>query len=80
MARDFTNDDEGKHVMTADGDMVGTIESVTGSTAHVKPDKSLSKSIRRRLGWSEEGEDTYELRKSKVDKISGDEVHLKKSL
>ena len=80
MARNFTNEDEGKRVLTADGDMVGTIDSVKGTTAHVTPDAGLSKSIRRRLGWSEADQETYELRKSKVDKIEGDEIHLKKSL
>jgi len=77
MARDFTNADEGKHVMTADGDMVGTIEQVSGGMAHVSPDASLDRSIRQKLGWSEEGEATYELRSDHVDQFSGNEVHLK---
>lgn len=80
MARNFKSEDEGKSVMTADGDMVGTVDRVSGSTAHIKPDNDLSQSIRRRLGWSEEGEDTYELRKSNVDSITNDEIRLKKNL
>jgi len=80
MARDFTNADEGKHVMTADGDMVGTIETVSGGMAHIKPDASLDRSIRQQLGWSEEGADTYELRSDHVDAFSGNEVHLKSNL
>lgn len=80
MPRDFTSDDEGKSVLTADGDMVGVIEETAGSYAHVKPHDDLSQSIRRRLGWTEEGEDTYRLDKSKISKFSGDEVHLKRNL
>lgn len=76
MTRDFTDEDEGKMVVTADGDTVGTIESVSGSMAQVRPDEDLSRSIRRRLGWSEEGEETYQLEASKVDQISDDEVRL----
>lgn len=76
MARDFESDDEGKRVVTSDGDEVGTIERASGSTAHVKPVDDLSRSIRRRLGWSEEGEETYRLETSKVDRITDDEVRL----
>lgn len=80
MARNFESKDEGKRVVTADGDMVGMIERASGSSAHVKPDSGLPQSIRRRLGWTEEGEDTYRLQHSKVDRITQDEVHLKKNL
>jgi hypothetical protein len=80
MARDFTAGDKGKKVMTADGDMVGTIERIAGGNAHVKPDTSLSSSIRNRLGWADEDKSTYRLDKSKVDSFSGDEVHLRKNL
>lgn len=80
MVRDFKSDDKGKEVMTADGDMVGTIDRASGSTAHVKPDRDLSQSIRRRLGWTEEDQESYRLDKSKVDSITDDEVRLKENL
>lgn len=79
MARNFKAKDEGKSVMTADGDIVGTVDSVSGSTAHVRPEESLTQSIRRRLGWSEENEDTYKLRHSDVDEITSDGIRLKKN-
>jgi len=63
--------------MTADGDMVGTVEAIDGSEAHVKPDAGLAQNTRRRLGWTDEGEEVYALRHDNVDKISGDEIHLK---
>lgn len=80
MVRDFTSADEGKRVMTADGKMVGTVDQVQGGKAHVTVDESLSQSIRRKLGWTKEGEASYELQQSKVDKISDDEIHLKRRL
>ncbi|GAA0202958.1 hypothetical protein ACFFOL_17220 [Halobaculum roseum] len=80
MVRNFRAEDEGKRVITADGDEIGTIEKTSGSMAHVKPTSNLSQSVRRRLGWAEEGEDTYELRTSKVDDIGSNEIKLKKNL
>jgi sporulation protein YlmC with PRC-barrel domain len=76
MPRQFKTSDEGKTVVTADGDEVGTIEKIEGDMAHVRPKGSLSRSIRRRLGWAED-EDAYEIEHSRVQQISGDEVHLK---
>lgn len=77
MVRDFSSSDEGMTVRTSDGAEVGTIEEIKGNMAHVKPADGLSSSIRQRLGWTAEGEEVYELRHSKVDSFSGNEVHLK---
>lgn len=77
MAREFQSSDEGMTVKTQDGDEVGTIESVEGDMARVKPESGLSESIRDRLGWSSDEEDQYELDHSKVDEITDDEVRLK---
>lgn len=77
MVRDFESSDEGKTVVTADGDEVGTIEQIDENMAHVKPKGSLSRSVRRRLGWAEKDQDMYEITHSRVAQISGDEVHLR---
>lgn len=66
--------------MTADGDVVGTVEQVSGGNAHVKPDAGLSQSMRRKLGWTAHGEDTYRLRKANVQEINDDGIHLKSNL
>lgn len=78
MVRDFQSSDEGTTVRTQDGDEVGTIEKVEDKMAHVTPDTGLTESIRNRLGWTSEDQDTYELNHSDVDQISDDEVRLKK--
>ena len=80
MVRNFRSDDKGKRVLTADGDMVGRVEDASGTTAHIKAEGGLSRSIRRRLGWTEESEETYELRKSNVDEITDDEIRLKNNI
>lgn len=80
MVRDFMSEDEGKRVVTADGDTIGMVKSTSGSTAHVTPDEDLSQSIRRRLGWTEEGEETYRLQTSNVDRIDDDEIRLKRNM
>lgn len=64
-------------VHTADGKKVGTIETVEGNVARVKPETGISESIRKRLGWSSRDQDAYELRHSKVAKFDDDAVHLK---
>ena len=77
MARKFRASDKGMTVRTADGDDIGEIESIEGSKAHVKPESSLSNSIRQRLGWTDENEAVYELDHSKVDEFTDDAVMLK---
>jgi sporulation protein YlmC with PRC-barrel domain len=79
MVRNFRAQDQGKKVVTADGDEVGTIQEVRDERAFVKPDQGLSTGIRQGLGWGED-EDTYELRKANVEKISDIEVQLKHNL
>lgn len=79
MVREFKSEDKGKKVVTADGDMVGTVEEASGTAARVKAEEDLSRSIRRRLGWSEEDEESFELEHSNVERISGDEIRLKRN-
>ncbi|WP_227132697.1 hypothetical protein [Halorubellus salinus] len=62
--------------MTADGDMVGTVDKIHDDEAHVRVDTGLSGSIRSKLGWEDENETVYPLKHENVDKIQGDEIHL----
>lgn len=64
-------------VRTADGDDIGTIETVEGNMARVKPEPSISDSIRQRLGWESKGQPMYELDHSKVAAFDTDHVRLK---
>lgn len=77
MVRNFEDGDEGKRVVTADGDEIGMVSRIEEDRLHITPADNLSRGVRRRLGWSED-EDEYVLRKSTVDTIQGDEIHLQK--
>lgn len=63
--------------MTKDGETVGTVEQTMDEELHVKPNSGLSQSVRRRLGWAEEDQDTFSVQKSKVDEITDDGIRLK---
>lgn len=77
MVRNFTSEDKGKPVMTKDGKTVGTVAEATGTELHVEPDTGLSQSIRRRLGWAEQDQDTFSIQQSNVARITDDEIRLK---
>lgn len=77
MAREFRSSDEGKRVVTSDGDTVGKIDRIEGNKVHVKPDGGLADTIRQRLGWTDESEDMYVLDHSRVQSFSGGKVQLK---
>lgn len=78
MTRNFRTEDEGKRVVSADGETIGTCRSCRGDTAHVEPDASLERTLRQRLGWSNEGRETYPLKNTLVDRISDDEIRLRR--
>lgn len=80
MPRNFKPEDEGKQVVTADGDAVGTIAEAAGATARVEPETDLVASLRRRLGWAEDDDRAYELSTRRVRRFDDGEVRLKRTL
>lgn len=80
MPRNFKPEDEGKRVVTAGGDAVGTIAEAAGATARVEPAAEVVRSVRRRLGWGEDADDPYELPTSRVERFDDGEVTLKRPL
>ena len=74
----LTEDDEGKRVVTTDGDEVGMISEVRGGTAYVEPDPGTFDSIKSKLGWGDAGEDTYPIEADHVERVTDDEVHLRR--
>lgn len=78
MARPLRSSDEGKEVVSSDGDRIGRIERVEGDEAHVKPESGLTDSIRNRLGMGDDDETMYVLNHSEIATIGDDEVHLQK--
>jgi hypothetical protein len=76
----FTDADEGKDVVDADGNTVGLISSVEGSRAYVDPDPGMVESIKSKLGWTDIGEGDYPLDEGRVADITDDEVRLQRDL
>lgn len=78
MSPDFTTDDEGKPIVTANGDQIGTVRDVDVRTAIVEPGPDLSDSIKSRLGWRATETETYRLNEEYVDEITDDEIRIQR--
>ncbi|WP_435361015.1 PRC-barrel domain containing protein [Haloarchaeobius sp. DFWS5] len=72
----FSEKDEGKRVVNAEGETVGRIVDVRHGTAYVDPDPSVFDTIKSKLGWGDVDEDTYPLQKADVATVTDDEVRL----
>ena len=79
MARDLTDDDRDKDVVTAGGTRVGTVSGVQDGQARVTPDNDsggLTDKIKSMLGWDDSDEDQT-LRNDDVDSVNDNEVRLR---
>lgn len=78
MARDFTDDDRDKHVVTAEGSRIGTVRDVNEGRATVDrdTDQGLTEKIKDWLSWDDD--ESNELRSDHVDSYSDDEVRLRR--
>jgi hypothetical protein len=79
MAHSFTDDDEGKKVINADGETVGLVSEVTHGTAYVDPDPGITDKLMSKLGWSDRDDDDYPLQENAVDRVDDDAVHLRRT-
>ncbi|WP_255169297.1 PRC-barrel domain containing protein [Natrononativus amylolyticus] len=77
MCASFTDDDEGKPVVNANGERIGMIEAVEGGMVHVDPDPGVTDTIKSKLGWGDADEETYTLEEENVESITDDEVQLR---
>jgi len=74
----ITDDDQGKRVITEDGDEVGVVSEVRGGTAYVEPDPGMMDSIKAKLGWGDADEDTYPLDNDDVMEVTDDRIRLQR--
>ena len=79
MAREFTDDDRDKEVLTAEGDRIGTISDVDGDRATVTRDEGadLPEKVREMLGWDDPA--ANELRGEHVEEGTMDDLRLKQN-
>jgi hypothetical protein len=72
----LTQDDEGKKVVSANGDEVGRITEVRGGTAYVDPDAGMFDTIKAKLDWGDPGKDSYPIEASQIADVTDDQVRL----
>lgn len=66
--RVFTDDDEGKDVVTEGGEKIGIVERVEDGVAYVEPNPGLLDRIESALGWGDV-EDDYRLNSSQIREV-----------
>lgn len=76
----ITEKDEGKRVVDSNGNKVGLVSGVRGGTAYVDPDPGIGDTILSKLGWDNIDDDDYPLNTSEIDRITDDEIRLKRNL
>lgn len=77
MARDFTDDDRDKDIVTSEGDRIGTVRDVNEGRATVErdQDQDLTDKVKDMLGWGDD--ESNELRGEHVDSYDENEVRLR---
>jgi hypothetical protein len=59
MAAEITEDEEGKSVLSSDGEEVGVVIDVQYGTARVEPDPGLTDELKARVGFGDTDEESY---------------------
>lgn len=78
MCATFTDDDEGKRIVNANGDEVGIVEHVEAGEVYVQPDPGITDTITSKLGWGDADEETYTLDTDNVEAVTDDEIRLRR--
>lgn len=77
MARNFTDDDRNKDVVTSEGDRIGTVDRVNDDRATIDRDSNadLTDKVKDLLGW--DSDDSNEIRSDHVDSYDDDQIRLR---
>lgn len=77
MARNFTDDDRNKDVVTSEGDRIGTVDGVNDDRATIDRDSNadLTDKVKDLLGW--DSDDSNEIRSDHVDSYDDDQIRLR---
>lgn len=74
---EFTAEDEGKHVVTPDGDVVGEVVRTEDGTAYVRPQPELVAGYGSRLTGCWDESDVFALDESAVATRAEDHIRIK---
>ena len=69
---------EGKRVVNDDGDEIGLVTTVRDGTAYVDPDPGMTEKLMTKLGWHDVDAEDYPLPASSIERITDDEVHVRR--
>lgn len=72
----FSEQDTGKEVVTAAGDVVGTVTAVSDDSATVEPHENLSAELTESLGWDAGNAKTHVLTTDQVSGVTDDAVQV----
>lgn len=76
-----TEDDEGKEVVSWDGDdTLGRVVDVEQGTAYVDPEPDVTETLRLKLEWGDADGDAYPLSNETIARITDDSIYLRESL
>ena len=79
MGANVTVEDEGKAVIDANGEWLGTVRTVEDGTALVDPAGQLDPTVTRALGWTN-GPDVYPLHAPSIEIITESSIRLRSNL
>ncbi|WP_338727482.1 PRC-barrel domain containing protein [Haladaptatus sp. DJG-WS-42] len=74
----FTDSDVGKRVVDAHGNEVGMVAAVRDGMAYGNPEPGVFDKLQAKLGWEDKDEETYPVQTTNADRITDDEIHLRK--
>lgn len=79
MGANVTDEEEGKAVIDANGEWIGTVRAVEDGTALVDPAGELDSIVTRALGWAG-GPDVYPLHDPTIETITESSIRLRSNL
>ena len=79
MPRNLTDDDEGKEVVTSEGEKIGIVKSVDHGTAHVDPDPGMTDELKAKMGWGDRDKNTYQLDSDSIETVTDDDVRINRA-
>lgn len=79
MTANVTTEDEGKPVIDANGERIGTVRAVDDETVLVDPVSGVDPTVTRALGWMEDA-GVLPLREQSIDTITESRIRLRSNL
>lgn len=70
---------EGKRVVDGKGDEIGLVTLVRDGTIYVDPDPGMTEKLASKLGWRAAHGDAYPLPDGSIERITDEEVHVRRN-